>query len=46
MQKPSRRHTREGSATDATKPASPVLARVLVPSDLKRARPLKNWTVS
>ena len=30
MQKPSRRHTREGSATDATKPASHVLARVLV----------------
>ena len=30
VQKPLRRYTREVSATDATKPTSPVLARVLV----------------
>ena len=45
VQKPSRRHTREGSATDATKPASPVLAGVLCPLRLEKARRLKNWAV-
>ena len=33
-------------ATDTTKPISPVLARADVPTDLKRAKPLKNWAVS
>ena len=35
VQKPLRRCTREGFATDVTKPTSPVLARVLVPLRLE-----------